>query len=370
MNPYNWQQPDWPHFSYSLDALEEKLLIFTEKAGLLSGIIKSLPDDAHQESIIHLMLKEAIKTSEIEGEFFSREDVLSSIHRNLGVTPGAAEKGDKKAMGVGKLMTMVRESYREPLTEQTLFDWHSTLLPDSYGIHAGTYRTHESPMQIISGAMGRETIHFEAPPSHRVPQEMKTFITWFNSSRVKGATGIKHAPVRSAIAHLYFESIHPFEDGNGRIGRAIAEKALSQSLNRPVLMSLSDAIQSRKKAYYTQLENAQRSLEITDWITWFVDIVLEGQQRAENLIDFTLRKVRFFDRFDALLNERQRKVITRMLGSGPDGFEGGMNARKYIAIAKTSKATATRDMQKLLEIGAFVHLGSAGGRSTRYRVNL
>ncbi|CAN5462569.1 Fic family protein [soil metagenome] len=370
MTRYNWQQPNWPNFTYSLDALEERLLIFTEKAGLLSGIVKSLPDDAHLETIVHLMLEEAIKTSEIEGEYFSREDVLSSIHRNLGVTPIAAKKGDKKAMGVGKLMTMVRESYREHLTEQTLFDWHNTLLPDSDGINVGTYRTHESPMQVVSGAMGKQTIHFEAPPSRHVPQEMKTFISWFNSSQVQGATGIKLAPVRSAIAHLYFESIHPFEDGNGRIGRAIAEKALSQGLGRPVLMSLSDAIHSRKKAYYTQLEYAQRTTEITDWITWFVDLVLEAQQRAETQIDFTLRKVKFFDRYHGLLNERQRKVITRMLEFGPEGFEGGMNARKYIAIAKTSKATATRDMQNLLEIGAFVHFGTGGGRSTRYRVNL
>lgn len=370
MNYYNWQQPNWPNFTYSLNALEEKLLIFTEKAGLLSGIVKSLPDDAHLETVIQLMLEEAIKTSEIEGEYFSREDVLSSIHRNLGVTPIATQKGDIKAMGVGKLMTMVRESYRDPLTEQTLFDWHSTLLPESVGIHVGAYRTHESPMQVVSGAMGRQTVHFEAPASRHVPHEMKTFITWFNSSQVSGAKGVKLAPVRSAIAHLYFESIHPFDDGNGRIGRAIAEKALSQGLGRPVLMSLSDAIQTRKKAYYNQLESAQRTTEITDWITWFVDLVLEGQQRAENQIDFTLRKVKFFDRFDEVLNERQRKVVTRMLAFGPDGFEGGMNARKYIAIAKTSKATATRDMQNLLEIGAFVHLGTAGGRSTRYRLNL
>lgn len=370
MNYYNWQQPNWPNFTYSLHALEEKLLIFTEKAGLLSGIVKSLPDEAHLETVIQLLLEEAIKTSEIEGEYFSREDVLSSIQRNLGVTPIARQNGDIKAMGVGKLMTMVRESYRDPLTEQTLFDWHRTLLPESDGIHVGAYRTHESPMQVVSGAMGKQTVHFEAPPSRQVPHEMKTFITWFNSSQVSGAMGVKLAPVRSAIAHLYFESIHPFDDGNGRIGRAIAEKALSQGLGRPVLMSLSDAIQTRKKAYYSQLESAQRTTEVTDWVTWFVDLVLEGQQRAENQIDFTLRKVKFFDRFDEVLNERQRKVVTRMLASGPDGFEGGMNARKYIAIAKTSKATATRDMQNLLEIGAFVHLGTAGGRSTRYQLNI
>ncbi|MFN2374602.1 MAG: Fic family protein [Cyclonatronaceae bacterium] len=370
MNRYNWQQPNWPDFTYSLDALEEKLLIFTEKAGLLSGIVKSLPDDAHLETILHLMLEEAINTSEIEGEFFSREEVLSSIQRNLGITPGATEKGDKNAMGVGKLMTMVRESYHEPLTGQTLFDWHRTLLPDSDWINVGAYRTNESPMQVVSGAIGKQTIHFEAPPSHLVPQEMKTYITWFNSSRVQGASGIKLAPVRSAIAHLYFESIHPFEDGNGRIGRAIAEKALSQGLGRPVLLSLSDAIQTRKKAYYTQLEYAQRTTEITDWITWFTDLVLEAQHRAEIQIDFTLGKVRFFDRFEGILNERQLKVIRRMFEFGPDGFEGGMNARKYIAIAKTSKATATRDLQNLLDIGAFVHYGTAGGRSTRYQVDL
>ena len=169
-----------------------------------------------------------------------------------------------------------------------IFDWHSTLFPDVIEIKVGEYRTNESPIQVVSGAMGKQSVHFEAPPSHQAPREMKTFIEWFNYSRVPGAMGIKLAPIRAAIAHLYFESIHPFEDGNARIGRAIAEMALSQGLNRPVLMSLSDAIQSRKKAYYTQLERVQRTTEITDWITWFVYLVLEGQQRAESQIDFNL----------------------------------------------------------------------------------
>jgi Fic family protein len=176
--------------------------------------------------------------------------------------------------------------------------------------------------------------------------------------------------VRSAIAHLYFETIHPFEDGNGRIGRAIAEKALSQTIGRPVMLSLSRAIEADKNAYYTALETAQRSNEITPWVTYFIRRTLDAQMEAESQIEFTLKKTKFFDRYKGQLNERQVKVVRRMLEEGPKGFEGGMNARKYMGITKTSKATATRDLQQLLETGAFKLAGKAGGRSTGYQVNL
>ena len=267
-------------------------------------------------------------------------------------------------------MIAVRNTWKEPLSEQTLFSWHRMLLGSNQGLVVGAWRTHKKPMQVVSGAMGKEIVHYEAPPSSSVPQEMQRFIDWFNRSAPVQEREIKQAPIRSAIAHLYFETVHPFEDGNGRIGRAVAEKAMSQGVGRSVLLSLSDTIESNKSSYYDALKKAQRSNEITEWIHYFIGTILDAQKRAEQLIDFTLQKARFFDRFRDELNERQQKVIRRRLDEGPEGFEGGMSARKYVGIAQTSKATATRDMQHLLEIGAFRRLGEAGGRSTRYEVNL
>ncbi len=242
------------------------------------------------------------------------------------------------------------------------------LLRGSRGVEVGAWRTHIEPMQVVSGAMGNQKVHYEAPPSARVPEEMNRFITWFNETAPGGKKEIKKAPVRSAVAHLYFETIHPFEDGNGRIGRAIAEKALSQGIGRPAVLSLSKAIEEKKSAYYDALQQTQSSNEITEWVNYFVRTILVAQTEAEELIDFTLKKTKFFDKFKDDLNERQLKVIRRMLEEGPKGFQDGMNASKYGSLAKTSKATATRDLQELLERKAFTVIGA--GRSTRYQVNI
>jgi Fic family protein len=242
------------------------------------------------------------------------------------------------------------------------------LLKENKRINVGMWRSHEDPMQVISGSFGKEKVHFEAPPSSRISSEMNRFIRWFNDTAPGGINEIKKAPVRSAIAHLYFETIHPFEDGNGRIGRAIAEKALSQTLGRPVLLSLSRTIEADKKSYYNALERAQKSNEITLWINYFIHVILKSQEQAIRLVDFILKKSKFFDRFKQSLNERQIKVVRRMLDAGPDGFEGGINARKYMSITKASKATATRDLQNLSEMGVLVIEG--GGRSTHYILNI
>jgi Fic family protein len=370
MATYNWQQKDWPQFKFSLNEVEDELLLFAEKLGKVSGILESLPEETRQETIIDTMLAEAIKTSEIEGEFPGRKDVLSSIRKNLGLHHSTEFIKDKSAAGLGELMIDVRNSFKEPLTEQKLFAWHKMLLSTNKRITVGAWRFHKEPMQVISGTIGKEKIHFEAPPSSQVKKEMKAFINWFNDTAPGGKYEIKKAPVRSAIAHLYFETIHPFEDGNGRIGRAIAEKALSQTAGRPVVLSLSSAIEVKKNDYYTSLENAQRSNEITGWIEYFVKTLLTAQTEAEAQIDFTLKKTKFFDHYKNKLNERQLTVIKRMLEEGTKGFEGGMNAKKYMAITKTSKATATRDLQELLQTGAFILAGNAGGRSTSYLVNI
>jgi Fic family protein len=365
---YNWQQEDWPEFRYDLKATEERLWDFASRSGRVTGALDALPEERQLETLIEIMVSEAIKTSEIEGEYLDRRDVMSSIQKNMGFLNEKINVRDKRAEGIGMLISEVRKSYDEPLTVATLFSWHAMVMEgNNYNIQIGKWRTNKEPMQVISGAMGKEKVHFEAPPSTAVPEEMKRFIEWFNATAPGGKQEIRKAPLRSAIAHLYFESIHPFEDGNGRVGRAIAEKALAQSVDRPVLISLSASMEAEKKEYYAALERAQQSNEITPWINYFVQTVLNAQVKAEELIEFTLKKARFFDKFESQLNDRQLKVIRRMLHEGPDGFQGGMNARKYFAIAKVSKATATRDLQDLLQKDVFVVTG--GGRSTSYELN-
>lgn len=365
---YNWQQKDWTEFNYDLQDVEDILFAFAEETGHISGLLKGMPENIQTETIINIMVSEAIKTSEIEGEDLNRPDVISSIRNNLGLNKKQEKVKDKKADGAGALMVTVRNTFSSSLTENDLFSWHTMLMKQSQRIKVGTWRTHKEPMQIISGAMGKEKVHFEAPPSSRVPGEMKKFIKWFNDTAPGGKKEIKKSPVRSAIAHLYFETIHPFEDGNGRIGRAIAEKALSQTIGRPVVLSLSQTIETDKEAYYTALQKAQGSNEITGWINYFVKTVLEAQKQAKKLIDLTLDKAKFFDKFKGQLNERQLKVIRRMLDAEPKGFEGGMSAKKYISITKASKATVTRDLQELADLKILVAEG--GGRSTHYRINL
>lgn len=366
---YNWQQPDWPDFHYSLSDLQHIFIAYAEKTGHVNGILKGLPEAIQSEAMIDFMVSEAIKTSEIEGEYLSREDVISSIRNNLGLASSQKEVHDQRAKGAADLMVDVRQTFMDPLAKEALFKWHRMLLPEHpHRITIGAWRTHKEPMQVISGPIGKWKVHFEAPPSKLVPSEMKAFILWFNNTAPGAPQEIHLTLVRCAIAHLYFESIHPFEDGNGRIGRAIAEKALSQGLGRPVLLSLSKTIQANKKAYYAALKTAQRSNEITPWIHYFASEILAAQCEAESQINFALQKTKFFDHFREQLSERHLKVVRRMLEESPNGFEGGMTAKKYIAITKVSKATATRDLQYLTEIGTLKQTG--GGRSIRYEINL
>jgi Fic family protein len=365
---YNWQQKDWPEFKYDSLQVQDVLFTFAEKTGHVSGVLKSLPESTQTEAIIDLMVSEAVKTSEIEGEYLSRADVMSSIRHNLGLDADKEHIADQRARGAADLMVDVRETYREPLSEKKLFEWHKMLLSSHKRVTVGAWRTHGEPMQVVSGPIGKWKVHFEAPPSEKVPAEMACFISWFNKTTPGEKDEIRNPILRSAIVHLYFESIHPFEDGNGRIGRAISEKALSQGLGRPALLSLSESIEANKKTYYDALKTAQRSNEITAWIVYFSNTALEAQSRAEESIGFVLRKTKYFDHFKERLNERQMKVIRRIFDAGPKGFEGGMSARKYIAITRSSKATATRDLQYLSGIGALKKIG--GGRSTRYEIGL
>jgi len=365
---YNWQRSDWPQFRYHLKDIEDLLLSFAEKEGHVSGILKALPEDTQTETIIDMMVAEAIKTSEIEGEYLSRSDVMSSIKNNLGLNQHPERITDTKAQGAAELMIDVRKSVSETLTEEKLFSWHTMIMKGNTKHEIGGWRTHEEPMQVVSGAIGNWKVHFEAPPSARVPQNMTQFIQWFNDTRPGGPREIRKSPVRSAIAHLYFETIHPFEDGNGRIGRALSEKVLSQGVGRPILLSLSKTIETGKHAYYDALKAAQTSLDITLWIHYFVSMILDAQTEAGEQIDFTLKKTKFFARFQHQLNDRQHRVIRRMLEEGLKGFEGGMSPKKYIVITGTSKPTATRDLQELVEKGALIALGAGRGRN--YQINL
>ena len=365
---YNWQKPEWPNFTYSLEDVEELLFDYMSRVGQLEGYLEGLDREEQLETVTQTMVAEAIKSSEIEGEYLEREDVKSSVRNNLGLNVPNEVVSDQRATGMAALLTDVRETFSEPLTQSTLFAWHSFLMMGTKDVLVGSWRTHAAPMQVISGAMGKQKVHFEAPPSTAVPNEMEQFFQWFNDTSPVGNNPIKKPIIRSAIAHLYFESIHPFEDGNGRLGRCISEKALSQYVNRPILMSLSRGIEADKRAYYFHLEKAQKSNDITEWISYFVKTVLVAQEQTTQEVAFTLKKARFFDSHSKQLNERQLRAVQRMLEEGPKGFEGGMNARKYIGITKTSKATATRDLQDL--VGKDIFIPTGGGRSTRYELAL
>jgi len=370
MSIYNWQKIDWPHFQYDLTGIHETLIAIAEKAGLIGGKLSHLSDQLQTEAMIDLLVEEAIKTSQIEGERLHAADVKSSIKNKLGLNTTFLPVRDKRARGIAELMLDGRKTFKQPLTEEKLFAWHKMVMAGglSSSLTVGGWRTDDEPMQIISGHYGKVVVHFEAPPAKNVPIEMVQFILWFNHTAPGKSNAITFAPVRAALAHLYFESIHPFDDGNGRIGRAIAEKALSQGVNHPIMMSLSRAIEADKKAYYAALKKASRSNEVTEWIAYFVSTILQAQNDTEAQINFILKKTLFFQKYEKLLNERQLKVIKKMFAAGIKGFEGGMSAQKYMKIADVSKATATRDLQHLVELHAFAQVG--GGRSVRYELNL
>ena len=365
---YIWQREEWPSFRYDLAGVQDHILRFTEKTGRVDGLLSALPASLQTEAIVDIMVAEAVKSSEIEGEMLSRPDVMSSIKNNLGLNAQRKRIGDRRAEGISELMVGVRNDYAQPLSRKMLFEWHAMLMMGALRIKSGAWRTHSEPMLIVSGTIGNEQVHYEAPSSKQVPCEMKRFFEWFNRTAPGAKDEIYFAPVRSAVAHLYFESIHPFEDGNGRIGRAISEKVLSQGLGRPVLLSLSRSIESDRAGYYAALKLAQRSGDITDWVAWFVEMLLNAQEQAEVEIEFTLKKTKLFDRVERQLNDRQLKVVLRMLKEGPSGFDGGMTAKKYMAISRATKPTATRDLQDLVARDVFIPAG--GGRSTHYLVNL
>jgi Fic family protein len=364
---WNSQSADWPNFRYEaarLVPLEQK---FLQSAGEVIGAVRHFDEDDSSQLRIELLSEEAIKTSEIEGEFLDRVSVQSSLRRQFGLNSDDRQVRPQER-GIAEMMADVYRSWHGPLHHEKLFHWHSMLMAGNRYIETvGAYRKHEDAMQIVSGRLDKPTIHFEAPPSRQVTVEMGTFIAWFNQSGPTNKTPLQ-ALARAAIGHLYFESIHPFEDGNGRIGRALAEKSLAQNIGQPSLISLAFTIEKNRKAYYSELERHQRTLDITDWVIFFSETILDAQRATLERVDFFIKKTRFYDRFRGKLNERQEKVIARIFKEGTAGFKGGLSAENYISITGTSRATATRDLQHLVEIGALTRTGER--RHTRYSLLL
>lgn len=365
---YNWQYQDWPNFKYDLEVLQPLFLEFALEWAELNGMEKGLSSDLEEETLINIMVSEAIKSAAIEGEFYSREDVMSSIKNKLGLNKAPIKVKDRNAAGIAELMVEVRMTFKEPLTLEMLKKWHQTLFPYAKNLLVGNWRVGEEAMQVVSGPIGREQLHFEAPPSDRVPSEMEKLVNWYSNADLRANDAIGKALLKASILHLYFESIHPFEDGNGRIGRALAEKALSQGLGKPVLLSISKIIESDKNAYYQALKDSQRGLDITEWIRYFINVIITAQRDSKALVGFLLNKVKFFNKFRDLMEERHAKALGKMFEAGPEGFQGGMSAKKYMSITQVSKATATRDLQYLFEQGMLTKSGA--GRSVGYALNL
>jgi Fic family protein len=364
---WNWQQPDWPNFAFDAGALEPLEKRFLLQSGEFIGAYKHIGTDDRDALKIELISDEAVKTTEIEGEILNRGSVQSSLRHQFGLGPEIP--GVKAAeRGISQMMVDLYRGFAAPLADQTLFDWHTMLLSGNRSIKViAGYRTQADAMQVVSGPDHKRTVHFEAPASSRVPDEMKRFIAWFNGT-APGANHQLPALTRAGLAHLYFVCIHPFEDGNGRIGRALAEKSLAQNLGQPSLIALAYTIERKRKDYYAALERNNKEIQITDWLTWFANTILEAQNNTIRRVDFFVAKAKFYQRHRGTLNERQEKVVARLFREGIDGFEGGLSAANYIGISKTSRATATRDLQDLLDRGALTKTGEL--RHTRYHLKL
>jgi Fic family protein len=364
---WNWQKPAWPNFRWDRARLEAAEKQFLVSGGMFVGTVKHLGKEERDQLTIEAMSTEAVTTSEIEGEILDRASVQSSLRKQLGLATD--ERRVRPAeRGIAEMMVDLYRSFAEPLSEETLFRWHRMVMSGSRNLRdVGRYRTSKEPMQVISGPIGEPRVHFQAPPSSRVQSEIERFVAWFNRT-ASGREEPLPALTRAGIAHLYFESIHPFEDGNGRIGRAIAEKALAQSLGQPTLTALAATILARRKSYYEALEAANKENEITRWLMWFAGVAIEAQRRTIALVEFLIDKTKLLDRLKGQLNARQEKALLRMFREGPDGFKGGLSAGKYSNITGASPATTTRDLADLVSQGALVREGER--RYARYRLTV
>ena len=366
MERWNWQRADWPRLRFDAGLLAEAEERFAAGAGALRARLRRVDQSDHERIAVERVADEAMTTSAIEGEALDRASVQSSVRRALSLGMPDARATDAER-GIAELLVDVCRTFVLPLDEPTLLRWHALVmrgradLPD-----VGRWRTRREPMQVVSGRIDRPTVHFEAPPATRVPAEMARFIEWFNGGLAPAGRGALRPLARAGLAHLWFESIHPFADGNGRVGRAISEKALAQGMEHPSLTAVSPVIGARRAEYYAALASASRGLEASAWLRWFAGAVLQAQARAQAEVEFVLAKAKLLARLGQQLNPRQEKALLRMMEGGTAGFEGGMTAGKYVSITRASPATATRDLSQLAELGALARSGER--RHVRYRL--
>ena len=372
--PYIWQQPRWPALSFDHQRVGPALSHARRMQGVIEGKARAIGIERDGQIARAVMEEEVIATAAIEGEKLDPVAVRSSVMRRLGLASTGPQ--DRHVDGLVDVINDATRGFDAPLDDDRLHRWQSALFPGGTSgirrIAVGRYRDHKEPMQIVSGSPGKEVIHYEAPPSRQVAAEMARFLAWFASTtplpgRLPDIDGL----ARAAIAHLWFESIHPFEDGNGRIGRAIVDMAIAQDHRSPVrLYSLSRQLLESRGAYYDALNAAQRGTgDATDWVMWFALQYAQACELSSGLIDRAIEKARFWaDHAGIALNERQRKVLQRLLDDGDGGFLGGLNAEKYSKIAGASKPTATRDLADLVKGGLLWTTGQ--GKALRYHVNV
>ncbi|MDE3026820.1 MAG: Fic family protein [Paracoccaceae bacterium] len=354
---------NWPHFTWSSETIGVQLAAVRHRQGRLIGRMEALGFDLQTEAVLQTLTEDVMKSSEIEGEMLDKDQVRSSIARRLGIDIGALAPTDRNVEGVVEMMLDATQNFRRPLTGGRLYDWHAALFPTGRSgltrIAVGVWRPASTgPMRVVSGPFGRERVHFEAPAAERLPAEMTAILDWFEGDA-------KLDPVlKAAIAHLWFVTIHPFEDGNGRIARAIADMALARSEGSPQrFYSMSAQIRFERADYYAILEKTQKGgLAITAWLEWFLCCLDRAIDGAERVLAAVLRKARFWEAIAGRpLNDRQRAVINRLL----DGFVGKLTSSKWATLTKVSPDTALRDISDLLERGILVK-DEAGGRSTSY----
>ncbi len=365
---YIWQYKNWPHFEWQ----SSNLLDLLGKARLCQGRlltrIKSLTIPLSCQARVEIMIEETMKTSEIEGEKLARSSVRSSVARHLGLPEGGLTPVDRHIDGLVDVLIDATADYKKPLTAKRLKSWHAALFPTGFsGLHSirvGKWRG-AHPMRVVSGPVGKEKIHFEAPPKERIDKEMKCFFSWWNKS-LNNAEGI----LRAGIAHFHFITIHPFEDGNGRIARALTDMALAQDENLAIrFYSLSSRIMKERKEYYTVLEYCQKKEgDITEWLLWFLECFTHAIEDSQKIISNVLAKADFWQHHaQTIVNERQRKVINRLLDVGKEGFKGGLTTRKYISMTKMSRVTAYREILDLLNKKILRH-ASGKGRNVSYEL--
>jgi len=354
---------DWPKFHWSAERIAEPLASVRHRQGRLIGHMEALGFNLQQEAVLQTLTADVLKSSEIEGEKLDAGQVRSSIARRLGMDIGALKAADRNVEGVVEMMLDATRHYDQPLTAERLLAWHASLFPTGRSgmtsITVGGWRDDKTgPMQVVSGPVGREHVHYEAPKAERLDREINSFLSWF-----EGTKPIDQV-LTAALAHLWFVTIHPFDDGNGRIVRAVADMTLARSEHSPQrFYSMSAQIQQERSAYYDILERTQKgTMDVTPWVEWFLDCLGRAIDGAQETLSTVLDKAKFWDRVkDMKLNERQRLVINRLL----DGFEGKLTTSKYGALAKCSQDTAHRDIRELIDRGVLVQ-NREGGRSTSY----